>query len=74
MEEAKQNGEYRFDNCAHKGEKEIELEISRCPCDGGNYMATGFHCDARSIFKIDARICEYCWIFKDKNSTPEEKS
>ncbi len=69
MDNSEINGEFKFNNCSNRTEKEIELEVSRCPCEGGNYMATGFHCETRRIFKVDARICEYCWEFKNKNST-----
>jgi hypothetical protein len=62
------SGADKFQSCKHRSEEEIEVEVKRCPCQGGSYKARGFNCEARSIFKVSPAICESCWAFEQKQS------
>lgn len=65
MKEEK-TGEFRFNNCKHRSEKEESVTVHRCSCRGGNYTDTGYKCLKRDIFKVNQEICQYCWLFEKK--------
>lgn len=67
--EEKLSGDYKFNNCSHRSQEEETVTIHRCKCQGGDYRDSGFKCHARGIFKISSEICEFCYLFKDKNIT-----
>lgn len=60
------NGEYKFENCKYRSEKEESVTIQRCSCQGGNYTDTGYRCSKRDIFKVTPEICQYCWAFEKR--------
>jgi hypothetical protein len=66
-EEIKIDGQYKFDNCKHRSEEIKTTIIRRCACQGGDYEDSGHECSARKIFKITPDVCEYCYMFENKN-------
>lgn len=67
MSEENMTGEYKFENCKHKSEKEETVTVHRCSCQGGDYTDSGYKCLKRNIFKIEPNICQYCDIFEQNN-------
>lgn len=62
-----EDGAYKFNNCKHRSEEERITIVRRCACNGGDYEDKGYDCKARSIFKVTAEVCQYCWVFEKKN-------
>lgn len=60
-------GEQKFETCLHRSAEKEKAIVSRCACDGGDYEDEGFKCKARSIFKVDHVICQYCWLYEKKS-------
>lgn len=58
----------KFDNCTHRSEEEHTITIHRCKCQGGDYRDTGYKCFGRNIFKVSPSICEFCSLFRHKNT------
>lgn len=60
------SGEEKFNKCIHRSKEEHTVTIHRCKCQGGDYRDTGYKCAARSIFKVNPEICQYCSLFKQE--------
>lgn len=61
------SGQFKWENCKYRSDKMTIMEIGRCACEGGNYMASGYECNSRNLFQILPEICEFCWAFENKS-------
>lgn len=66
---SEEDGQLKWDTCAHRSKEQRTTIVRRCGCQGGDYEDSGYDCAARSIFKVTPEICKFCWAYQKAENT-----